>query len=229
MEYPVYQTDEDGTIVLDDEGQRIPTGETTIVEETVYKPTPYSFCLPYELTFSSNVHLFTPTYVSEIGMPTGVAQVTFERKEDGVAAAWTPYYALVDADFVSLSTEEHVTLVPDPHIVIEASKANFEGTAVATKRSTKDAYLLQDDKTWRKEGDVILPFRAYFCAVPGSLESVECLRPFVGIELQDSQENSPAIKEHDGLTLDVILKGRTINRTASWITLCLPFDLPDLS
>lgn len=227
MEYPVYQTDEDGTIVLDENGKRIPTGETTIVEETIYKPTPYSFCLPYELTFSSGLHLFTPTYVSEIG--SGVAQVTFERKEDGVAEAWTPYYALVDADFVSLSTEEHVTLVPDPHIVIEASKANFEGTAVATKRSTKDAYLLQDDKTWRKEGDMIPPFRAYFCAKPGSLESVECLRPFVGIELQDSRVNSPVIKKHDGLTLDVILKGRAINRTSSWITLCLPFDLADFS
>lgn len=95
MEYPVYQTDEDGTIVLDENGQRIPTGETTEVEEIVYKPTPYSFCLPYELTFSSNVHLFTPTYVSEIGLPDGVAQVSFERKEDGVAEAWTTYYALV--------------------------------------------------------------------------------------------------------------------------------------
>lgn len=36
MEYPVYQTDEDGTIVLDENGQRIPTGETTEVEEIVY-------------------------------------------------------------------------------------------------------------------------------------------------------------------------------------------------
>ena len=229
MEYPVYQTDEDGTIVLDENGKRIPTGETTTVEETVYKPTPYSFCLPYELTFSSGLHLFTPTYVSEIGMPEGEAQVSFERKEDGVAEAWTPYYALVDADFVSLSTEEHVTLVPNPHIVIEASKANFEGTAVATKRSTKDAYLLQDDKTWRKEGDVIPPFRAYFYAEPDFLSTVECLRPFIGIELQDSRENSPVIKKHDGLTLDVILRGRTINRTASWITLCLPFDLADFN
>ena len=215
--------------MLDENGQRIPTGETTIVEETVYTPTPYSFCLPYELTFSNNVHLFTPTYVSEIGMHEGEAQVSFERKEDGVAEAWTPYYALVDADFVSLSTEEHVTLVPDPHIVIEASKANFEGTAVAIQRSTKDAYLLQDDKTWRKEGDVIPPFRAYFCAKPGCLETVECLKPFVGIDLYDNRENSPVIKKHDGLTLDVILKDRTINRTASWITLCLPFDLADFN
>ena len=228
MESPVYLTDEEGTIVLDENGQRIPTGETTMVEETVYQPTPYSFCLPYELTFSSNVHLFTPDYVGRAGMPEKEAQATFKRKEDGVAEAWTPYYALIDADFVSLSTEEHVTLKPNPGKIINAGKANFEGTAIATQRSTKDAYLLQDDKTWQKIGDVIPPFRAYFYAVSDDLSnSVERLIPFVGINLNDNYENSTIIKKYDGLTVDVKIVDRTINKGSSWFTLCLPFDLPD--
>ncbi len=227
MQYPVYLTDEDNLIVLDENGQRIPTGETIEVEEPVYQPTPYSFCLPYELTFSSNVHLFKPTYVTQIGTSSDEAQVIFEGIDNGVAKAWTPYYALVESDNVPLSTEEHVTVVPNTQITIDAGKANFEGTAATTLRSTKDAYLLQEDKTWRKEGDVIPPFRAYFYS--SLLSGVECLKPFIGIELHDASENSLVLEKHDGLTLDVSIEGRTINRSGSWITLCLPFDLTDFS
>ena len=234
---PVYQTDEDGTIVLDKNGRRIPTGETMEVEETVYQPTPYSFCLPYELTFSNGLHLYTPG--SWDRKNDNEIHVTFNETEDNVAQAWTPYYALVDAAIISLSTEEPVTLTPNPHTTIEmGGKFLFEGTDATIDRVrtvvtpedetiTKDAYLLQSDKTWRKEGDKILPFRAYFYSTDET--QTDDLFSLVALELYNNSANSRSIVRHHGMTTDAILRGRNLIRDNSWNTLCLPFDVPDIS
>ena len=233
---PVYQTDEDGTIVLDDKGQRTPTGETTTVEETVYQPTPYCFCLPYELTFTNGLHLYEPA--TTVRMYDNGLSISFNEKEDGVAEAWKPYYALLDADFVSLSTDEHVTLTPNPHYAIETGKYIFEGTDVTTKRNrtimisdqefvTKDAYVLLSDKTWRKEGDKIPPFRAYFYSTDEQQD--EYLLSLVALQLFDHSQNGYKIVKNHGVTSDVLIFGRLLYRDYSWNTLCLPFNLADFS
>ena len=160
-EYPVYQTDDEGMIVLDEDGNRIPTGETVAVEETVYEPTAYCLYLPYPLTFSNGIRLYQPTEVTVEG---DVAKATFVEKTDRQAEAWQPYYAIVDAEKVSLSTEERVTLTPVANNTVDAGNGYFfTGTHKKEKRSVRDAYLLQEeDETWRKEGSDIQPFRAYF-------------------------------------------------------------------
>ena len=224
-EYPVYQTDENGTVVLDVNGQRIPTGETTIVEETVYQPTPYSFCLPYKLTFTSGIHLYEPA--TTVRTSDDGVSITFNEKDDYVAEAWTPYYALVDADFVPLSTDEHVTLTPNPHITKGTGIYIFEGTDAVTRRSTKDAYVLQSDKTWRKEGDMIPPFRAYFYS--DNEQQAPYLQSLVAFYLLNASENSRRIVKNHGLTTDAMILGRSLYRDEAWNTLCLPFDLADFS
>lgn len=162
-EYPVYQTDEDGRIVFDENGQRIPTGETMAVEETVYKPTPYCFYLPYPLTFSNGVRLYQPTTLT-VGS-NNVAQALFVEQADPEARAWTPYYVVVDNAEVLLSTEEHVVLTPKPEGAGTVDVGNgyiFAGSSEKLKRTRVDGYLLQSDETWRKTSDDILPFRSYF-------------------------------------------------------------------
>lgn len=162
IEYPVYQTDENGMIVFDENGQRIPTGETKTVEETIYAPTPYCFYLPYPLTFSHGIRLYQPTKV-ETAADGNLAQATFAEQAGREAKAWTPYYAVVEAHTVELSTEEHVVIPRLTDLTVDAGNGYFfEGTSAKVSRSTKDAYLLQPDMTWQKQGDDIMPFRSYF-------------------------------------------------------------------
>ena len=221
-EYPVYQTDEEGMVVLDDDGHRIPTGETVAVEETVYKPTAYCFYLPYPLTFSNGIHLYQPTAVTLEG---DVAQATFMEKTDGKAEAWQPYYAVVDAATVSLSTEERVTLNPvsSDNILDAGNGYIFTGTHKKTGRNAKDAYLLQEDKTWRKEGSDILPFRAYFYSTNESQATT--ITTLATLMLKDGEDNSEVIENDRGVTTNVILQGRTLYKDGNWNTLCLPFDI----
>lgn len=92
---------------------------------------------------------------------------------------------------------------------------------------TKEAYLLQSDKTWRKEGETIPPFRPYFY----SNDQSQAARLFslVALHLNNHSANSHNIVRHHGITTDVILRGRNLIRDNSWNTLCLPFDVTDLS
>lgn len=206
-EYPVYQTDEDGMIVLDENGKRIRTGETMSVEETVYEPTPYCFYLPYSLTFSNGIHLYQPMDVKRVDNST--AQVTFVEKDDLCAEAWTPYYAIVDAATVSLSTEEHVVLHPWKENRIEVPEGLFfEGTHTMIKEGTKEAWLLQPDATWYKEDGGILPFRSYFC---------NAVRGFGDIVKLTSQIKEP---ERSRIATGVMENGMPVNKEVKgWFSL----------
>lgn len=219
-EYPVYQTDEKGMIVYDDNGHRIPTGETMSVEETVYEPTAYCFNLPYPLTFSNGIHLYQ---LAGVTVEDDAAQATFVEKTDGKAEAWQPYYAIVDAATVSLSTEEHVTLTPANNNAVDTGNGYiFAGTHKKETRSQKNAYLLQNDKTWRKEGSDILPFRAYFYSTNES--QATSITSFATLLLMNSKDNSKSIENNRGVTTNVTLQGRTLYKDGGWNTLCLPFD-----
>ena len=221
-DYPVYQTDEEGMIVYDEDGHRIPTGETVAVEETVYEPTAYCFHLPYPLTFSNGIHLYQPTEVTVEG---DVAQATFVEKTDRKAEAWQPYYAVVDAAKVSLSTEEHVTLTPmNNNNAVDAGNGYiFTGTYIKEKRSERDAYLLQEDKTWCKEGSDIQPFRAYFYSTNESQAAQ--ITTFATLMLKNNEDNSEVIENNRGVTTNVTLQDRTLYKDGSWNTLCLPFNV----
>ena len=224
-EYLVYQTDEEGMPVLDDNGHRIPTGETVAVEDTVYSPTAYCFTLPYPLTFSNGIHLYQP---AEVTVEDDVAQATFVEKTDGKAEAWQPYYAVVDVATVPLSTEEHVTLTPSDNNTVDAGNGFFfAGTHQKETRSQKDAYLLQTDKTWRKEGSDILPFRAYFYSTSESQPASVTM--FATLILKNSEDNSKGIGNNRGVTTNVTLQGRTLYKDGDWNTLCLPFALTSLT
>lgn len=226
VEYPVYQTDEDGMIVLDENGQRIPTGETQEVEETVYKPTAYCFFLPYPMTFSNGIHLYQPTEVKSINDTE--AQVTFVENSDKHADAWTPYYAIVDGPSVSLGTEEHVVINPVENNAVNAGNGYFfDGTVGETDRSLKDSYLLQSDKTWKKIGDKIQPFQAYFYSTGES--QADIITTFATLLLKNDADNSVVIEDNDGTTTNVTLDGRTLYKGDTWNTLCLPFDVSDFT
>lgn len=217
IEYPVYQTGENGMIVYDENGQRIPTGETKTVEETVYAPTPYCLYLPYPLTFSHGIRLYQPTKV-ETAADGNLAEATFAEQVGREAKAWTPYYAMVDAPTVELSTEEHVVIPRLTDAAVDAGNGYcFEGTPAKVSRSTKDAYLLQPDGTWQKQGDDIMPFRSYFYAtthqpaviatkLTGDADKNGCvdgsdIAALVSIILgKDSQQ--PYLYDHDAADVD---------------------------
>jgi len=222
VEYPVYQTDEEGMIVLDEDGKRIPTGDMRTVEETVYQPTAYCFSLPYPLTFSNGIHLYQPT---EVKMTSDeVAQVTFEEKADLHADAWTPYYAIVDAGAISLSTEEHITLLPqEDHTVDVGNGYFFAGSPFEIKKNDTEDYQLQSDRTWRKGGGDLLLFRTYFYSTNESQASY--ITTFATTLLKNDEDNSAIIERNDLTTTNITLEGRTLFKDNSWNTLCLPFDV----
>lgn len=92
-----------------------------------------------------------------------LAVATFAEQVGREAEAWTPYYAVVDAPTVELSTEERVVIPRLTDAAVDAGNGYcFEGTPAKVSRSAKDAYLLQPDGTWQKQGDDIMPFRSYF-------------------------------------------------------------------
>ena len=95
--------------------------------------------------------------------------MTFVEKDVLCAEAWTPYYVIVDAPTVSLSTEERVVLLPWEDNRIEVPEGLFfEGARTKVKEGTKEAWLLQTDAIWHKEDSGILPFRSYFYATGSS-------------------------------------------------------------
>ena len=50
-----------------------------------------------------------------------------------------------------------------------------------------------------------------------------------GLKLQDNSSNEDVIAEHDNMYANVMLDGRTLHADGTWNTLCLPFDVDDLS
>ena len=219
-----------------DDWKHVPIGTATIdctngirYERTLAAagnvPAAYCFFLPYPLTFTNGIRLYQPTEVKAVDDE--MAHAAFVMKDDLQAEAWTPYYAVVDAPEVSLSTEEHTVLHPLANQAIDVGDGYFfEGTAAKVSRQKKDAYLLQDDSTWRKAGNDILPFRSYFYSTNDN--QVACITTKSVLILKDGEDNNDVINNNLALTTNVKLQDRTLYKNDVWNTLCLPFSLDNL-
>lgn len=63
----------------------------------------------------------------------------------------------------------------------------------------------------------------------GSLVKIYREQQAVDVTLENASDNTAVIAAHDGRLANVTLAGRKLYKDASWNTLCLPFDVTDLS
>ena len=57
----------------------------------------------------------------------------------------------------------------------------------------------------------------------------KCVCGATALILADNADNSTTIANHDGMTTDVTLQGRTLYKDGAWNTLCLPFEVSTAS
>jgi len=115
---PIFETNDDGTVKLDDDGQPIIDGYETF-EEDKYNSIAYPIVLPYETTMPHNCQVFKPArLLSDAG---GVATIELQMVENRKMEAYTPYFVVVNANSVELGTTFETTLKP------QVNKIEFDG------------------------------------------------------------------------------------------------------
>lgn len=115
---PIFETNDDGTVKLDDDGQPIIDGYETF-EEDKYNSIAYPIVLPYETTMPHNCQVFKPArLLSDAG---GVATIELQMVENRKMEAYTPYFVVVNVDYVELGTTFETTLKP------QVNKIEFDG------------------------------------------------------------------------------------------------------
>ena len=173
-EEPLYEVDDEGNLVLDDDDQPIPSDETvTISEGRDYKAVGYSVYLPFETTLPDACKVYQPYDVSTDGDAT---VFKFHQVKGNVVKAFTPYYVLVQSDTIILSTEAETICPPaSTDNNVQLSGYDFVGTTRSISKYSAFhmlAYSLQSDGKWYRiiddgagSTEVIIPaFRAFFRA-----------------------------------------------------------------
>lgn len=174
QEVPVYETDGEGNILEDSEGNPIETGEyVELYDGEEYTPVGYSLYLPYDLTLSPFCKLYQPYKVTYDG---GATIATFKEIKNKTAEAFKPYYVVVEQETEPLRTytEEVCPPLTDTN-AIDLGNFEFVGTnqKISNYTASKDkSYILQSDGKWHKvelqpsdNATAYIPaFRAYFRA-----------------------------------------------------------------
>ena len=89
--------------------------------------------------------------------------------------------------------------------------------------------------TFNNDGNIVI--NGYNTPDEGNRWRIEAVADFeprealavAGLKLQDNSGNADIIAEHDNIHANVTLGGRTLYADGTWNTLCLPFDVDDLS
>ena len=160
-------------LIDDGQGNFVETGDSvSICIGRDYTPVGYSLYLPYNLRLPSSYKIYQPR---EIISDDGQTTVRFRLLDTDVVEAFTPYYVVIEAGSLPLSTQAEAVFPPNSHSTdITLSGYRFVGTAQSISNytaSNQNAYILQRDGCWHKvvsDGDSehiqanIPAFRAYF-------------------------------------------------------------------
>lgn len=175
---PIYETDGNGNVVFDDDGQPTTIGYETI-EEDDYTPVVYPLMLPYEMTMPDNCQVFKPAKVKSDA--DGVATIELQMVENRVMEANTPYYVVVNRGSVELATPFETTIEPKVN-TIGLNDYEFSGTlyfldkgiAVQNKIYCIDDtdYLKWNVMTADNQQDVSA-FRGFFRSVTGKTSTIK--------------------------------------------------------
>lgn len=175
---PIYETDVNGNVVFDDDGQPTTIGYETI-EEDDYTPVVYPLMLPYEMTMPDNCQVFKPAKVKSDA--DGVATIELQMVENRVMEANTPYYVVVNSGSVELATPFETTIEPKVN-TIGLNDYEFSGTlyfldkgaAVQNKIYCIDDtdYLKWNVMTADNQQDVSA-FRGFFRSKNGSKSTIK--------------------------------------------------------
>lgn len=165
---PVYEMDENGNFIEDENGNPIETGEKVMYEVEEFTPVGYSVYLPYDLTLSPFSKLYQPYKVTR---EDGATTVTFKEVKNNLIEAFKPYYIVVEKESEHLGTfTEEICPQYDANTSIDLGDFEFVGTnskIVNIGNFNENAYILQSDGKWHKmplnNPKVYIPaLRAYF-------------------------------------------------------------------
>lgn len=176
---PLFETNEDGSIKLDDDGQPIIDGYE-MLEDDEYNSVAYPLLLPYETTMPNNCQVFKPAkLISDVD---GVATIELQLVEDGVMKAYTPYYLVVNIDSVELGTSFETTIEPQVNTIVLDFDYEFSGTSYFLDKGAATQNLIYriddaDDLKWHvmtadNQQDVSA-FRAFFRSRNGAKSTIK--------------------------------------------------------
>ena len=168
---PEFKADDNGNLVIGDDGQPIITGYTQI-EEPNYEAQAYSLFLPYQTTLPINCTVYKPVKLASD--ENGVATIEMEMVKDNQTEAFKPYFVLVNSEDVMLGTTHETVLLPNAGSSISlGTDYEFTGTMYAVdKDAAKDNHFYLKDADdyaqWNVMTDdnktAVEAFSAYFRA-----------------------------------------------------------------
>ncbi|MBP5562159.1 MAG: leucine-rich repeat protein [Muribaculaceae bacterium] len=229
MTVPNAVLDNEGNPTLDDFGDAITDGTTTTVyERPLYADAANCIFLPYELTVNDGVEFFQPKNVSFNSLR-GIVEMRLCEIE--TTEPWQPYYVVLEDAPLNLSNPNYLTIIPRPAnssvVFGKYNECTMQGTARPITATDPIRYSLVDHKTFHSDMAEAKAWSAFLTYDEGSTQN-----DFVVIReipIYDDDNNSESILNIDGSTVDICLKGRTFYKDNTWYTLCLPFDVLNLT
>lgn len=218
---PNVKVDGEGKPVTDSDGNYVADGETTLYEVPVFTPTAYSVYLPYQLHHNYTFRLFEPEDVTIYGHE---ANVVVNEIDAETIYPWTPYYLVVTGTPVNLSTDEPVTIDPEPanSSLPFGPDNDYQECGTKNPLGFEDRiFVLSDLDKFSKATEPLPAWRAYF-NVPFDIMSMSITRE---LRFYENIDNNITIEDFDQTRVKATLRGRTFVKDGTWYTLCLPFDL----
>lgn len=130
IQVPVFKTDDENKLVLDEDGQPIiESYEEVHSEESDYNPNFHTVYLPYATTLPVNCVVFKP--VNLVSDEEGFATIELEFVLDRKIEPFTPYYVAVETGEVSLGTSAQVTIPTTKHTISLGNDYEFAGSVAA--------------------------------------------------------------------------------------------------
>ena len=215
--------DSQGNPQMDENGNYITDGETTLYEYDVYKATDYTLYLPYSLTVNGGAELYQPVGVRHDG---DKVIVKMDIVDDGIIKPWFPYYVVVNDAPIKLGVNHQIVLEQkDMGILYETfENDNYRMYGTPGKFNPgNNIYQLQEDDTWRIDNSAMLPFTCYLTNESGT--TVDHFSSAIELEFHETSDNENLIATYNGCVVDAVLYGRIFYKDDTWYTLCLPFDL----
>lgn len=218
---PNVMLDEQGNPMIDENGDYILDGEVTLYEIEKFAPSGYTVYLPYKLHHNYTFHLYEPESVDSWN---GVATLVMNEIDDEIIYPWTPYYVAVTDASVDLSTEDNLTITPEPENTSIVFGTDLDYTMFGTRNPVgyeDKKFVVDVFDQFKPATSKINAWESYFKA-PYGINRIEISRE---MRLYEDIDNNVTIEDFDGTTVKATLRGRTLYKDGTWNTLCLPFDV----